>query len=91
MDKIARGIAADHLLKNELLREILNTMDEAYTAAWRAAKTVEAREDCHRYATLLTNFVADIQSVANTGAIEAERQRQLEGKPRDIGAWPMTR
>lgn len=87
MDKVERGHQADALLQNALLKQALNELDEFYCAAWRAAKTVEAREDAHRYVTLLTKLVADIQSISTTGKMETARQKELEGK-RGILAWP---
>ena len=84
-DKIERGIAAQHLIDNALLKEIVNELDETYHAAWHAATTVEAREDCHRYVTLLKRLTTDIQIIAQTGKLEAKRIRELEGKqPRTI-------
>lgn len=78
MDKINRGLQAKALLENELFREVLNTLDEVYTAAWREAKTPEAREDLHRYVKVCERIVTDIQSIANTGVIEQARQDELE-------------
>lgn len=79
-DKLQRGISAQTLLENEIFRETMNTLDGFYTAAWRDAKTLEAREDCYRYVKLIERLIADIQSVATTGKIEQARQNELEGK-----------
>jgi hypothetical protein len=72
-DKIQRGIAARHLLENELLKEILNTLDGTYHAKWREAKTVDEREDLHRYVKILEQLTREIKSVALTGALEEQR------------------
>ena len=80
MDKLQRGISAQALLENEIFRETMNTLDGYYTAAWRAAKTPDAREDCHRYVKLIESLIADIQSVATTGKLEQARQNEIEGK-----------
>ena len=83
-DKVERGVQAQYLLENALLKEIVNELDEHYHAAWHEAKTVEAREDCHRYVTLLKRLTTDIQSIALTGKLEAARLRELEGTKRNI-------
>lgn len=87
MDKINRGYQAKFLLENELFREVLNTLDEVYTAAWREAKTPEAREDLHRYVKVCERIVTDIQSIANTGVIEQARQDELERGKKGF-PWP---
>lgn len=89
MDKLERGHQAKALLENQLLRESLNTLDEYYTAAWRSAKTLDAREDCYRYVKLVERLITDLQSIVNTGAIERARLDELEGKKKGIISWPM--
>jgi hypothetical protein len=89
-DAIQRGLQADTLLANEFFREVLNKLDEEYHERWHQAKTVEAREDLHRYVTLIPKLIADIQSISNSGKLEQARQKELDGK-RGILAWPMAR
>ena len=76
------------MLENPLLIEVLAGLDAAYVSAWRAARTPEAREDCHRYVLLTEKLVADIRSIANTGRLEAARIKELErgrqGVPRPM-------
>lgn len=84
--KINRGSQAQALLENSLLQEALSALEQAYTAAWRAGRTLEAREDCHRYIKLIEKLKSDIQSIANTGALEQARINQLEGQRGKI-AW----
>lgn len=79
MDKIERGRAAQHLLDNELLKEILNELDGTYHAKWRIAQTVEAREDLFRYVKVLEQLTADIRSIAMTGKLEEKRLEALQG------------
>lgn len=79
MDKIARGIAAKHLLENELFQEVMQTLDGIYHAKWRVAHTIEAREDLHRYVTVRDQIIKDIQTIAMTGKLEEHRLQQLEG------------
>ncbi len=87
-NKIDRGIAARHLLDNELLRECLNNLDAIYHAKWRSAQTVEAREDCHRYVKVIEKLIADLTTIATTGKIEEKRLDELEGKKRTL--WPIS-
>ena len=87
MDKIQRGLQADTLLENTLFREVMNTLDEVYTATWRVAQTPEAREDCYRYVKLVEKLIVDIQSVANTGKIEQARVQELERGKKGF-PWP---
>lgn len=83
---VSRGNAADNLLENELFREVMDGLDQQYHAAWRIAKTVEAREDCHRYVCLVEKFLADITSISTTGKFAASRIKELQGKR--VIAWP---
>lgn len=78
-NKIERGIAAQHLLENAMFRQALNDLDSEYHAAWHEAKTVAAREDCHRYVTLIPKLVEDLQSIMTTGNLEQRRLDELQG------------
>lgn len=80
MNKVDRGIAAEHLLKNELFQDVLQSLDGIYHAKWRSAETVQAREDLHRYVTIRDQLVKDIQTIVTTGKLEQQRLDQLEGK-----------
>lgn len=73
MDKIERGLAAEHLLKNELLQKILNDLDGMYHAKWRNAVTVDGREDLFRYVKVLEQITKDIRTIAMTGKLEEKR------------------
>jgi len=91
MDKIQRGISAQALLENELLKECFATLGDTYTQSWFDGKTVEAREDCHRYVTLLAKLKQDIQSIATSGKLEQARLKELEGRNKGLTLkWPMT-
>ena len=79
-DKATRGIAAQHLLENELFKEVMSELDGIYHAKWRSAQTIEAREDLHRYVTVRDQIIKDIQTIATTGKLEEQRLQLLEGK-----------
>jgi hypothetical protein len=87
MDKIERGHAAEALLQNSLLRDVLAGLEAGYTAAWRTAATIEAREDCHRHVRLIEKLAADISSIAHTGQLEQARIKELEGRRAHL--WPI--
>jgi hypothetical protein len=80
MEKQLRGQKAEALLNDGLLKEAMIALEEAYVAAWKKARTAEAREDAHRYVSLLTNFKNHLSSVVLTGALDAKRQAELQGR-----------
>ena len=84
--EVARGRAAELLMENDTFREVMNGLDAQYHAAWRLAKTVEAREDCHRYVCLVERFLADIKAIADNGQFAAQRLKELSGKR--LIQWP---
>lgn len=77
-EKLERGFKASTLLNNEFFNECFDRLEQRYIEAWRASLTVEAREDAHRYVTLIGWLKQDLQSIANTGDIEAARLKALE-------------
>ena len=77
-EKLERGFKAASLLNNEFFNECFDKLEARYIEAWRASLTVEAREDAHRYVTLIGWLKDDLQSIANTGDIEAARVKALE-------------
>ena len=81
MDKIERGIQADAILSSPLFNEVLAALEQSYIATWKAADTVEAREDIHRYFVIIAQLKDDMRSIAMTGVLERKRQDQLAGKP----------
>lgn len=92
MDKtegdIERGHQAETLLNSTLFREVLNGLDEIYTAAWRASKTLEAREDCYRYTQLIERLVQDVTTIATTGKLARLRIEELERGKKRVLTWP---
>lgn len=87
MDKIQRGMNADALLENEMLKESMAALGNYYTQAWHDADKIEAREDCHRYMKLIERFWTDLRSVSNTGKLEQARILELE-RGRKGFTWP---
>lgn len=84
-DPIERGLSAKALLDNPTFKDVMSEMATAYTETWKTAKTVEAREDLHRYVVLIEQLKADLQSMATTGdVLTAKRKRELEGGKRNI-------
>ena len=79
-DKIARAIEAQRILDSEVTQEAFTRLEETYLTAWRNGRTPEAREDAHRYMTLLGKFRQHFVSLTTTGEIEAKQQREMEGR-----------
>lgn len=82
MNKSERGHQANQLLANSLLQESLAALTDQYVQSWRQAKTVEAREDCHRYVMVIDKFQDHLRSIATTGEIERADIAALEGRKR---------
>ncbi len=80
-DKIERGIQAKALLESAVFSEAVNRLLQHYVDCWMAGKTVEAREDAHRYVTLLQMLKGDLQSAATTGTLTRKRIDALQGQP----------
>lgn len=57
------------------------SLEAVYTSVWKSGKTVEAREDAHRYVTLIEKFKADLKARLMGGQMAESRIKELEGKP----------
>ena len=87
MDKAERGHQAAMLLEHPLIKEVLSELDAEYHAAWREAKTVEAREDLYRYVKVVERISIDLQTIAQTGQLERARIQELEAGKKGF-TWP---
>lgn len=77
-----RASEASRLIENVAFVEAVANLDKTYIQAWRNAKTVEAREDAHRYMMLLNRFSADLKAMVFDGAVTDKRVIELEGRKR---------
>ena len=77
-----RASEAQRLIDNVAFVEAVANLDKTYIQAWRNAKTVEAREDAHRYMMLLNRFSADLKAMVFDGAVTDKRIVELEGRKR---------
>lgn len=77
LGKISRGEDAQRILDNPLFEESIQKLEETYTAAWKRASTVDAREDAHRYVSLISKLKEDLQSILLTGDLERKREKEL--------------
>jgi len=75
-----RGNEARELLQSEVFTACLDALREAYIRQWQIAGTVEAREDAHRYVTLIAKLKDDLESIATTGELERRRLGALSGE-----------
>lgn len=80
MDRSKRGDVARRILEDDLFKEAAIELDRIYVNVWRNAKTIEAREDAHRYMVLLNRMLTHFKSIATTGEIEKRALKELEGK-----------
>lgn len=83
-ERVARADRVKQIIESDWFIDTIRNMDRHYVSIWRNAKTVEAREDAHRYAMLLDKFVKDLKSVVMDGAFAVERIKELEGQKRPL-------
>ena len=77
-EKLERGFKAATLLNSEFFQECFDRLEARYIEAWRASSTVEAREDAHKFIRLIEWLKHDLQSMATTGELEAQRVKALQ-------------
>lgn len=81
-DKVERGQRAEILLKDPLLRQTLEGLEDEYVKAWKQARTLDAREDAHRLIHLIERFRDHLASLAFTGTLTSRQSADLEGRER---------
>ncbi len=86
-EKLERGLKAKALINSELFNECFDRLDQAYIAAWRKALTVDAREDAHRYVTLMGWLREDLERIAETGMLEERRLAELGARPTKLSEF----
>lgn len=84
-ERMHLGSEARNLIENAAFVKAVSELDATYIRAWRNAKTLEAREDAHRYMMLLNQFAADLNKMVLDGALTDKRVIELQGKRRWIG------
>lgn len=72
-DKIRLGREAERFLADPLFKEIFRRAEEHFTARWKDASSLDAREDAHRSIIVLRRLEAELKSLALTGAMERRR------------------
>lgn len=78
LTKEQRAIEAQRILESEVTQEALVKLEADYLRYWRQGKTVEQREDAHRYVTILDRFRGHFRSLIMTGELEAQHRAQLQ-------------
>ena len=78
-EEIARGKAAELLLRNELLIEAFDNLESTYTAAWKATAPgqTDERERLFALVTALRDVRGHIEQIAVTGEL-ARRQLGID-------------
>lgn len=79
-DRRNRGEQARRLLDDDLFKETVATLERKYIETWRNGKTVEIREDAHRYLKTLDAIVGHFRSIATTGKLATQQIAELEGR-----------
>jgi len=90
LDKEQRAQHARTLLNDPLMEEAFSELEETYISAWRKAGTVEAREDAHRYVTLIGKVKEHLSQQLMGGEMAARDRRELEGRrglSSIVGSW----
>lgn len=82
LGKVERGQRAEILLKDPLLRQTLEGLEDEYVKAWKQARTLDAREDAHRLIHLIERFRDHLASLAFTGTLTSRQSADLEGRER---------
>lgn len=73
LNEFQRRARADRLnAVRQDLDSVLAEMDERYVQRWRNSTTAEAREDAHRYVTLLGDFRKQMAAIALDGKTAAD-------------------
>ncbi len=78
-EEIARGKAAELLLRNELLAEAFDNLESTYTAGWKATAPgrTDERERLFALVTALRDVRGHIEQIATTGDL-ARRQLGID-------------
>jgi hypothetical protein len=78
-EEVARGKAAELLLRNELLADAFEKLDLTYTAAWKATAPDQTpeRERLFALTTALRDVRSHIEQIAVTGEL-ARRQLGID-------------
>ncbi len=78
-EEIARGKAAELLLRNELLAEAFDNLESTYTAGWKATAPgqTDERERLFALVTALRDVRGHIEQIATTGEL-ARRQLGID-------------
>lgn len=84
-ERKARAQKAARFLEDPLVVEALAALDDQYVKIWRDAKTLEAREDAHRFITLLAKFEGHLSAMMSDGVFADSEVRALEGRNRFFG------
>ena len=76
--KMQAGDQASHLLESQAMKDAVLRLRNTYVESWMQAKTVEAREDCHRCIVALADLLKDLKSTITTGQLTRKRLDTLQ-------------
>ena len=72
---IGEGHDAERLLKDELLIESFNAVEQSYIRRWIAAESVDEREQLHALITALGDVQSHLEEIVQSGVLAEEQLR----------------
>ncbi len=79
-ERVRRALEANNTLSSDLISEAFTELENVYLGAWKQGKTVEAREDAHRYVMVLDRFKSHLQEIIQSGQLAQKELEDLEGR-----------
>lgn len=79
-ERMHRADEARAVLENKAFKEAVAVLESHYIEAWRQAKTVDVREDAHRYVSICSKIVSDIRAMLLDGELTRKRVKELAGR-----------
>ena len=72
---IGEGHDAERLLKDELLIESFNAVEQSYIRRWIRAESVDEREQLHALITALGDVQSHLEEIVQSGVLAEEQLR----------------
>tara|TARA_S200002703_G_scaffold108410_1_gene94206 strand:+ start:575 stop:826 length:252 start_codon:yes stop_codon:yes gene_type:complete len=72
---IGQGHDAERLLKDELLIESFNAVEQSYIRRWMSADNVDEREKLHALITALQDVHTHLEEIVQSGVLAEEQLR----------------
>ena len=83
--RIDQAERVQRLMNDELILGAWEALEAEYIKIWKNAKTPEAREDAHRYVSLIPKFKHHLHTIVGAGALAKAQVKEIEGRK----IWPL--